>query len=389
MPITDVIRDKGSDTSGDGGAVFNVKAYGALGTALGSPLQDDTAAFQAAITAAAQVMGTDNETATSTRGSVVFVPYGAYRITSTLNLPSGVSLRGAGMRTTQIRFAMTPDDDGLVWDAGTDTTFHVGGFLEDIDVIAEGASDTTTAKRLVVLDNWTDFAFNRVRVLGARTHNVCINNCVAISAFHLYSRSGGQSNLYIGADSGTVTTTCRFVACYFQASRNAPAVDVAGLGITFDGCVFENSGTVTAAQGMGARVRGGTVTFVAPYFEANRSWDLISGTDTVSTNNPAGPSVAVINPVFTLGPDGKVTGTGGVRVERGSATLLGGKYGHVPNPLVMTKVLDMVHVAADFYPGVPAVEAGTFADIPGTVLYKDPPTGQAKQAGDVVYGVNP
>jgi polygalacturonase len=127
--ITDVIRDKGRDSTGNGGQVFNVKAYGALGTGLANPTQDDTAAFQAAITAASQSMGTVDQTATSTRGSVVFVPYGFYRITSTLHLPSGVSIRGAGQRTTQLRLDIGSTSDGLVWDLGTEDPYHVGAFL--------------------------------------------------------------------------------------------------------------------------------------------------------------------------------------------------------------------------------------------------------------------
>ena len=384
MPITDVIIDKGATTTDRGGMVFNVRAYGAVGDGVA----DDTSALKAAIAAATLPQPNAADTASSARGSVVFVPHGMYKLTDTIHLSSGVSIRGAGNHTTQLRFAMNADKDGLVWDQGIETAFHVGGFLEDIDVITTTGQAGGTARDLVVVRQWADFAINRVRILGASSRNLLLHNVVNISAFHLLSVGAGVSNLYIGADPVTVSTTCRFVGCYFQNSRNGPAADVAGLSLSFDGCVFEDSGATTAAAGYGIRVRAGTTTITGPYFEANRSWDVITGTDPVSTNNAGGPSVTLINPVFSPGTP-KVTGTGSVRLERGSAVVLGGKFGLVPNPLVMTREMDMVFVAADFYPYVPTVEGGTFADIPGTVLYKKPATGQTVQAGNVVYGINP
>ncbi|HEX6042460.1 glycosyl hydrolase family 28-related protein, partial [Longimicrobium sp.] len=122
MAVTDVIIDKGATATDKGGMVFNVKAYGALGTALSSSTQDDTAAFQAAITAASLSMGTLSQTASSGLGSVVFVPHGIYRIKGTLSLPNGVSIRGAGMHTTQLLFSMATTQDGLVWQRPTPTS---------------------------------------------------------------------------------------------------------------------------------------------------------------------------------------------------------------------------------------------------------------------------
>jgi hypothetical protein len=51
--------------------------------------------------------------------------------------------------------------------------------------------------------------------------------------------------------------------------------------------------------------------------------------------------------------------------------------------------MDMVQAAGNFYPNVPEVEGGTFAQLPGTVLYKKPASGQVVQAGNVIYGINP
>lgn len=76
-----------------GGAVFNVKAYGAVGNGAA----DDTAALQATINAA-QHAG----------GGVVYVPQGTYVITASLTISrSGVNLLGAGQTATIIEAATT------------------------------------------------------------------------------------------------------------------------------------------------------------------------------------------------------------------------------------------------------------------------------------------
>ncbi|HST59107.1 MAG TPA: glycosyl hydrolase family 28-related protein [Longimicrobium sp.] len=396
MAVTDVIVDKGATPTDKGGMVFNVRAYGALGGATPTNIatNDDTAAFKAAIAAAAAQVTTSpvSETAGSGNGGVVFVPQGIYRIKDTLNVPEGVSIRGAGMHTSQILFSMSASKDGLVWSTPTPGPFGQGGFLEDIDIKAEKYEEGKTAQSLVVLSHWANFAFNRVRVLGATAYNVGILNCLNISAFHLLARAARTSNLWIGATSETVTTTCRFVSCYFQASLQGPCADVAGLALYFDGCVFEDAGNTVAAAGYGIRIRGGTATLTAPYFEANRSWDLIAGTDVVEQNSAYSPSVTVINPVvMPLHDVGgnlvKVSNTGAFKFERGIAIIQGGNLAQSPRPLVFSTQMDYVSAATSAYGNPPQVEGGTFANLPGTVLYRK--AGQMVQAGNVIYGINP
>ena len=393
------IRDL-ADIPQTDGMVFNVRAYGAQGNALRDNRQHDTAAFQAAIDAAAarRTASPAEETASGGQGGVVFVPPGVYRVTRTLHLPQGVAIRGAGMHTSQVLFSLPAGQDGLVWSRPDDSDYGVGGFLEDIDIKAESYAAGRACRHLVVLSHWAHFAFHRVRILGASEYNLRIYNCVNISAFHLMSRSAARSNLWIGAPPITVTTTCRFVSCYFQRSLRGPAADVAGLGLAFDGCVFEDAGAETAlpeaGEAYGIRVRGGTATLTAPYFEANRSWELIAGTDEMPANSPRGASVTVINAVVMPNHDRrgapmKVPGTGGFRFERGSAFIQGGNLTQVQRPLVFSTRMDMVSATAFTFPNVPEVEGGTFAQLPGTVLYKDGATGQMVQAGNVVYGVNP
>jgi hypothetical protein len=390
--ITGVIHDQGATATDKGGMVLNVRAYGALGGATPTNIatNDDTAAFKAAIAAAAAQVTTSpvSETAGSGNGGVVFVPQGIYRIKDTLIVPEGVSIRGAGMHTSQILFSMSAAKDGLVWSTPIPGPFGQGGFLEDIDIKAEKYDEGKAAQSLVVLSHWSNFALSRVRILGATAYNLGIVNCLNISAFHLTARAARTSNLWIGATSGTVTTTCRFVSCYFQNSLRGPCVDVAGLAITFDGCVFEDAGAEVATEGYGVRVRRGTATLIAPYFEHNPNWELIAATDVITANSAESTSVTVINPVLMPGAT-KVNQSGGFKFERGIAVVQGGNFFQIARPLVFGNQMDYVCAAASIYPHVPEVEGGTLANLPGWVLYKKPASGQMVQAGNVVYGLNP
>ena len=389
--MAEVIIDLGATATEKGGMVFNVKAYGATGDGI----TDDKQAFIDAIAAANQPQpNLPMDTNSSGRGGVVYVPQGVYIVGSTLTMPAGVSIRGAGMNSSQIRFRLATTVDGFVW-SSPGGNFAQGGFMEDLDILAASYASPEAARNLVVLEHWSNFAFHRVRVAGAYENNIRIIDSLNISGFHVVSRGARRCNLWIGAASETVTTTCRFVGCYFQNSLRGPCVDVAGLGLAFDGCIFESAGHEVDTEGYGARVRGGTVTFTAPYFEANRNWDLIAGTDVVEKNGPLSPSVVVINPLLNPAHDPatgallKATNSGALKFERGRATVLGGNFYHIAPSLVFSTEMDFVNVAGNLYYNPPAVEGGTLADLPGTVLYKKHPSGQVVQAGDVIYGPNP
>ncbi|HYH82393.1 MAG TPA: glycosyl hydrolase family 28-related protein [Longimicrobium sp.] len=369
-----------------GGAVFNVK-HSDFG-AVGDGTTDDTLAIQAAITAATLQLSNNAATAVSAKGSIVYFPMGIYKISSTLHLSSGVSIRGAGMRTTQLKFYLSTGDDGLVWDQGNETSpYHVGAFLEDIDLMTAGR-DTTgqSARDLVVLQSWQSFSINRARIYAAYRNNLLINDSVNITAVHLESYEAGQSNLYVGsASSEGYTTTARFVGCYFQGTQDGPGADVAGYGLSFEQCIFESCGRRTPAGAYGVRVRWGTAAFVSPYFENNRDWELIAGTEAPSGAQET--AVTVINPVFTPASN-KLTGKGGVRFERGSATLVGGNYGTGPHPMSFSTAMNHVFVSAKSYPNAPEVDApGSLKLLPGTVLYTDPPSGQWIVTGAAGYEI--
>jgi hypothetical protein len=180
------------------------------------------------------------------------------------------------------------------------------------------------------------------------------------------------------------TTTARFVGCYFQGTQNGPGADVAGYGLHFEQCIFESCGQNTPAGSYGVRVHWGTVAFDSPYFENNRDWEIIAGTEAPSGAQET--AVTVINPVFT--PGNKLTGKGGVRFERGSATLVGGNYGTEPHPISFSTAMNHVFVSAKTYPGKPEVDApGSLKTLPGTVLYTDPPSGQWIVTGAAGYEI--
>ncbi len=82
VDINGTPTDLDAAIAGLAGVYFNVKssAYGAVGDGVA----DDTAAIQAAITAA------------GVSGGIVFFPNGTYRLTSALNLVDAVSLQGSG-----------------------------------------------------------------------------------------------------------------------------------------------------------------------------------------------------------------------------------------------------------------------------------------------------
>lgn len=67
--------------------VINVKQYGAVGDGVA----DDTAAIQAAITACQ-----------SGGGGQIYIPTGRYLISSAINIPTGVHIKGTGRESTYI-----------------------------------------------------------------------------------------------------------------------------------------------------------------------------------------------------------------------------------------------------------------------------------------------
>jgi hypothetical protein len=156
MAIEDVLRDKG-------GAVFNVRAYGASGNYDpngGAPRPDDTVAFENARNAAAAV------------GGVVYIPAGSYRITRTVKLGERPKVGG------------DPNETGLTWigDAGLRYGAQTLIYVEDTqarEALRVQAPGTTV--RGIVLLNFGDS--QSTIGIDVRDHWACLFERVTVQGF--------------------------------------------------------------------------------------------------------------------------------------------------------------------------------------------------------------
>jgi hypothetical protein len=112
------------------GAPFNVQDFGAVGDGVA----DDAAAIQAAITAAAQVVG-------GAIGAVVYFPTGTYLIGETIILPNRVGLQGANGRGVTIKPHSTFSDQ-YMFHANNGTISMFGSWIRDMYINAAGKNMT-------------------------------------------------------------------------------------------------------------------------------------------------------------------------------------------------------------------------------------------------------
>src|SRR5262249_38855936 len=119
-----------------GDLMYNVKDYGAAGDGT----TNDTAALQAALNAAAA-------TVNGVSGGVVFIPRGAYIVTSPLTVASRVSVVGAGATTATIR--TTTNNIDILQVIGTSGTHKSQVYFRDFGLIGPGQSSGSTGCGLV------------------------------------------------------------------------------------------------------------------------------------------------------------------------------------------------------------------------------------------------
>ena len=137
---------------------INVLSYGADRTGV----YDSTSSIQAAITAAAATVTLGAGAETGTEGvnwgpSIVYLPAGTYQITSTLLIPNGVGLCGAGARSTNLRVHS---------DWGADTIFidcenggvGVASYHQRFDHLGVTLSDNATIKTGIHTSAWQENA---------------------------------------------------------------------------------------------------------------------------------------------------------------------------------------------------------------------------------------
>lgn len=115
-------------------------------------LGDDTAAFQAALNAAAQTIPPTG----AVYGAEVYIPPGEYTISSTLTVQNGVTLRGAGSRSTRIVYTgtglcldlygcerSTVSDLALLRDGGSGQAIRIYGNVNRIERVYLGTKAST------------------------------------------------------------------------------------------------------------------------------------------------------------------------------------------------------------------------------------------------------
>lgn len=259
---------------------FNVKAYGAAGD--GST--DDTSAIQAAITAAALV------------GGIVFFPPGRYKITSTLNVTSPVTLRGVGI-TQNLFDATSPSTttgSRLIWGGAA------GGTMVNL-CPATGASDPVSGAAIdgLMIDGQstspTTGAGIGVRVAAAAQcvlRNLFIRECTtaclkldgsgdgtftglddvyscSFEKIWIYNVASGGDGVYIGG-AGAYGFTGGGKAPSFCTFRHFHITYKNGNGITFaegDDCVFYmigiSGGPTIGGTGVGVRFKASASQFRA------------------------------------------------------------------------------------------------------------------------------
>jgi len=253
-----------------------------------------------------------------------------YRIGATVNVPRGVGFAGAGTESTRIVGAVVSGGPVLAW-RGTTAVQGRGGFLRDLWLWT-----TVPSKTLVVVEQWAAFDVTACRMDGATdgapitsAAGVCLLLDGVLDVTLLSSRFQGAAFAALEI-SGALSTTVRAIACSFRQTKRGPGATVEGLGIQFDGCIFESNGELEAALGHGLVVRRGVTSIRGAYFENNRDADLVLGTESVPLEDGAAYAT-VDNPVFRPGTALRVVGAPCIdaRNVRGGAILAGDYSGFV------------------------------------------------------------
>ncbi len=242
---------------------FDVTAYGATGNGV----TDDSAAIQAALTAAAAIAA----------GGLVYIPAGTYVVGTALTCSNRfVTIQGAGKDSTKLSYtgngvALTL---GTTAGAGADST----GGVRDLTITGTGSG--TSGLRIIVfnggyLENLRveDFtAGNGILFDGANciySYNVDVQNNLINLKFSAdvttpgnpYSanlnvffggqiKNGGQHVISTDSADGN-----KFYGTYFAVATTAPAINLEKANNwVFDGCMFESNlgGAAVAVVNLGA-----------------------------------------------------------------------------------------------------------------------------------------
>jgi hypothetical protein len=261
------------------GAVFNVRDYGATGDGV----TDDTAAFVACIAA-------------MTRGQTMYLPKGAYVVTSTLTVDKSINIVGESKFDSIIYGSGFTTDETVIDFTGTTGARIQDLRMENISIW----SDNNLARGLTL--TWVNkssfsnlYFYNLYR--GVVGDNAWGNNWKNVSAFSITTELfnyGVECNNnhfdrveFRGATGIKITGNTagiKFTACDFEGITDtngagcylAPVTTKTISGIVFDGCYFENiKGAAIYCDGVDANSVVGLVV-QGCYFFGGRT--LIFGT---------------------------------------------------------------------------------------------------------------
>jgi hypothetical protein len=168
------------------GAVINALDYGAVGDGIA----DDTAALQAAATAAAY--------------GTLFIPKGSYKVTSTVNLPRSINVKGAGQDATIIQ--------GYTLSATTAMFYSYGDLCTFTDMQFKGSASGSNAVGLKVLLGYTN-TYRNLYFLNCSTGmemdesgGCLIDSCIYYNCSTGALCTGGSGYTFMLAQFGLGTT---------------------------------------------------------------------------------------------------------------------------------------------------------------------------------------
>ena len=240
--------------------------------------------------------------------------------------------------------------------------------------------EMVSGRDIVSLSRWGRFYAENVTLVGsgyATRYGVYMLEGIDTHFRNVYITRAKQAGLWIGAESSVHTSTS-FENCFFDLTYEGPGADIAGIGISFDSCVFQSNGKEDHGQGVGLRVRGGEVTVAAPYFENNASHDMHVGTESDTY-------ISILGGLYISGTYKQPDSIGIYLQKVKGGVILGGNLRMIPQPLVLTDEGSGVTVTGiDVVKDPKYIKEGIELDTryyPGFISYQKPYTGAFEQSG--------
>ncbi len=292
------------------GSWINVLEYGAVGDGV----TDDTAAIQAAITAAkitADMTGGTFTTPNWRSGCVVYFPPGIYRTTGNITVDfGGITLRGAGPKSSIIYADYNaPGTDALTFSAGA--VGRYGGGIQGLAINAKVAGNIRDALHI---DNWSQIDLKDVWTYGGSRYGIFLGAVVLGTLHNVQVQGSALAGLWVGLGSVyvDVCTALSATNLHVLGVTNGPGVRCSAVyGFTFNGLTVEGIAAAADDDAAGIIIEtGSTVTLNGPYFEHNQGWDIWVGKGVAGV-----ASATITNPRF-VSDVGKAVGYGCLKVDR-------------------------------------------------------------------------